>query len=70
VAQVLGNTPTVSRQSYIAPMVIEAFLAGLLPPGRVRRGDPGQETVRAVGRREELALVHFLERGRSPDDVG
>ena len=69
VAEVLGNTPAVSRQSYIAPLVVQAYLAGSLPPGRVRRVDPGTPTGRAVGRREELALVHFLERGRVPDDV-
>jgi len=69
VAEVLGNTPAVSRQSYIAPLVVEAYLAGSLPPGRVRRVDPGTPTGRAIGRREELALVHFLERGRVPDDV-
>ncbi len=66
VAEVLGNTPAVSRQSYIAPMVVEAYLAGSLPPGRTRQGDPGEQTVRMVGRREELALVHLLERGQVP----
>jgi DNA topoisomerase-1 len=69
VAEVLGNTPTVSRQSYIAPLVVQAYLAGSLPAGRVRRVDPGTQTARAVGRREELALVHFLERGGVSDDV-
>ena len=69
VAEVLGNTPAVSRQSYIAPMVVESYLAGSLPPGRVRRGDPGKQTARPVGRREELALVRFLERGRILEQV-
>jgi DNA topoisomerase-1 len=69
VADVLGNTPAVSRQSYIAPVVVEAFLAGSLPASRPRRGDPGPEADRAMDRREELALVRFLERGRSLDDM-
>ena len=62
VAEVLGNTPTVSRQSYIAPLVVEAYLAGTLPRGRSRHPGP-IEAARGFGRREELALVHFLERG-------
>ena len=62
VAEVLGNTPVVSRQSYIAPLVVEAYLGGWLPPGRGRSGDPQHQELRAVGRREELALVRFLER--------
>ena len=60
VAEVLGNTPVVSRQSYIAPRVVEGYLAGSLPPGRGRRGDPEQPELRTIGRREELALVRFL----------
>ena len=63
VAEVLGNTPAVSRESYIAPAVVEAYLAGTLPRGRSRRVEPGDQATRPVGRREELALVHFLERG-------
>ena len=62
VSEVLGNTPAVSRQSYIAPLVVEAYLAGTLPRGRSRRPGP-IEAARGFGRREELALVHFLERG-------
>ena len=34
VAEALGNTPAVTRGSYIAPAVIDAYLAGSLPPGR------------------------------------
>jgi DNA topoisomerase-1 len=63
VAEILGNTPAVSRESYIAPVVVEAYLAGTLPRGRSRRVEPGEQATRPVGRREELALVHFLERG-------
>jgi DNA topoisomerase-1 len=70
VAAVLGNTAAVSRQSYVAPVVVESYLEGSLPPGRTRLvGRPAGETI-AFGRREELALVRFLERadrGRPPD---
>jgi DNA topoisomerase IB len=49
----------VSRQSYIAPAVIDAYVAGELrrgrTPGGVRR--PG----RAPDRHEELALIHLIE---------
>ena len=62
VADVLGNTPAVSRRSYIAPAVVEAFLAGRLPVRRARRGEPRRDEVGPVDRREELALVRFLER--------
>ncbi len=41
VAEALGNTPTVSRQSYIAPMVLDAFAAGALPRGRATKGGHG-----------------------------
>ena len=67
VADVLGNTPAVSRQSYIAPVVVEAFLAGSLPLSRPRRRARGQEEVGPVDRREELALLRFLERSGSLD---
>ena len=63
VAEVLGNTPAVSRQSYIAPLVVEGYLAGALPRGRSRRVEPGEQATRVMGRRDELRLVHFLERG-------
>jgi len=67
VATVLGNTPAVSRQSYIAPVVVEAFLAGRLPASRSRRASPGHDEAGSADRREELALVHFLERSGSLD---
>jgi len=69
VAEALGNTPAVSRQSYIAPVVVEAYLAGSLPPGRKVRHDPGALAAGGFGRREELALVHFLERAGVAGDV-
>jgi DNA topoisomerase-1 len=69
VAEFLGNTPAVSRQSYIAPTVVASYLAESLPRGRARRRDLRTQTARPVGRREELALVRFLERGQSLDDA-
>ncbi len=69
VAEVLGNTPAVSRESYIAPVVVEAYLAGSLPRSRSRRPDPGEQAAHPIGRREELALVHLLEQGRSRDNI-
>ena len=65
----LGNTPAVSRQSYIAPVVVEGFIAGLLPLRRPRRGKQGQDEGGPVDRREELALVRFLERSGALDDT-
>ena len=59
VAEALGNTPAVSRQSYIAPVVIDAYVAGRLRRGRTPTGAgrPGLGT----DRREELALIHLIE---------
>jgi len=59
VAEALGNTPAVSRQSYIAPVVIDAYVAGELRRGRTPSGvrRPG----RAPDRHEELALIHLIE---------
>jgi hypothetical protein len=59
--------PLLLALDYIAPVVVEAFLAGLLPASRPRRGEPGQDEVGPVDRREELALVRFLERSGSLD---
>lgn len=55
VAHRLGNTPAVCRKCYVHPAVVDAFLAGelnALPPARARKGL----------RREEAALLRFLER--------
>ena len=59
VADALGNTPAVSRQSYIAPVVIDAYVAGQLRRARAstRRRGPGL----AADRREELDLIHLIE---------
>ncbi|WP_120992980.1 DNA topoisomerase IB [Stutzerimonas urumqiensis] len=54
VAQQLGNTPAVCRKCYIHPAVFDAFQAGALQ--RLKRSRE-----RKWLRREEVALLHFLE---------
>lgn len=63
VAEALGNTPAVTRGSYIAPAVIDAYLAGSLPPQRPSRLPDGDEGLssRPVSRRDELALIRVLD---------
>lgn len=59
VAEALGNTPAVSRASYIAPAIVDAHLSGKLPrgvPGTADRRRPTPPT-----RREELALIRLLD---------
>ncbi len=57
VAGNLGNTPAVCRKCYIHPAVMDAYLAGALPPG------PGSLNFRHA----ERALLTFLERAPNPD---
>lgn len=59
VGEALGNTPAVSRQSYIAPAVIDAYVAGKLRRGRTPTG--GHRLGPESDRREELALIHLIE---------
>jgi DNA topoisomerase-1 len=66
VAEALGNTPAVSRTSYIAPAIVEAHLAGKLPPGVPRFADRLPEA--PPTRREELALIRLLEKMGDPPD--
>jgi DNA topoisomerase-1 len=61
VAEVLGNTPTVSRTSYIAPRVVDAYLAGDLPEALTRASEASDRLQPGAERREELALIHLLE---------
>lgn len=71
VVDVLGNAPAVSRQSYIAPVVVEAFLAGLLPASRPLRGEPGQDRRGSVHRsRSILARGGGRLRSRGPVACG
>lgn len=70
VAAVLGNTPAVSRESYVAPVIVESYLEGSLPSGRTRVVDPPEQGSFTFARREELALVRFLERAGSGTRTG
>ena len=63
VAEALGNTPAVSRQSYIAPAVVRAHLEGSISRGI---GDPETVADKPVTRREELALVRLLDEIERP----
>jgi DNA topoisomerase-1 len=56
VAEALGNTPAVTRSSYVAPTVVEAFVEGELPRGNGSRRRPEPES-----REEELELIRLLE---------
>ena len=76
VAEALGNTPTVTRGSFIAPAVIDAYLAGSLPPGPVTEAPATGSALGTVpiSRRDELALIRLLEaaersRGRTKRQV-
>jgi DNA topoisomerase-1 len=64
VAEILGNTAAVTRGSYIAPAVIDAYLAGSLPPGRGSWASRGKTATGLdhVSRRDELALIRLLRR--------
>jgi DNA topoisomerase-1 len=53
VARSLGNTRAVCRKFYIAPAVVDAFLAGDLPPAPVARGAAGL----TVAEHDLLALL-------------
>jgi DNA topoisomerase-1 len=66
-AHALGNTLAVCRKSYVHPGVVDAYLAGALPPRRVNLRTPG---LRAPERRT-LALLRKLRAqaqrpGRAP----
>src|SRR2546421_5974899 len=68
VAERLGNTPTVCRNCYIHPSVIEAYARGKtieeFRPRRARRIERRQPEYTV----EELALLRLLARARRADD--
>jgi DNA topoisomerase-1 len=64
VAKALGNTPAVSRSSYIAPRVVDAYLAGDLPRALVKAGETTDQLQPDADRGEELALIKVLEAAR------
>ena len=55
-ASALGNTLAVCRKSYVHPGVVDAYLAGSLPPRRVRLATSGLR----AGERRTLALLRKL----------
>jgi DNA topoisomerase-1 len=67
VASRLGNTPTVVRQSYVHPAVLDAFLDGSLAggvgssPAASSEGGPAPADQPVLTRRDELALLRVLE---------
>jgi DNA topoisomerase-1 len=61
VALLLGNTPSVCRNSYVHPAVIENYLAGRLIDSLRRRAKPSR-TRRGALRPEEEAVLAFLQR--------
>jgi DNA topoisomerase-1 len=64
VAKALGNTPAVSRSSYIAPRVVDAYLAGDLPRVLARAGETTDQLQPDADRSEELALIKVLDAAR------
>ncbi|MCX7356427.1 MAG: DNA topoisomerase IB [Alphaproteobacteria bacterium] len=61
VSQTLGNTPTICRQCYVHPEIVEAYVTGGFTL-TVRRARERPETLRA----EERAVMAFLKRHLSP----
>jgi DNA topoisomerase-1 len=59
----LGNTATVTRGSYVHPVVVEAYLDGDLG-GQARRTTPADPSL-AVGPGEERAVRRLIRRQRS-----
>jgi DNA topoisomerase-1 len=70
VAKALGNTPQVSKSSYIAPRVVDAYLAGDLPQALATAGETADQLKPATDRREELALIRVLEAARDAGSSG
>jgi DNA topoisomerase IB len=58
-AEAIGDTPTVTRNSYIHPAVIDAFgeAGGIAGPGAAPRRPPGDAP---PTRRDELEVLRFL----------
>jgi DNA topoisomerase-1 len=64
VAQALGNTPSVTRASYVAPTVVAAFVEGAIGADlNGRRARPGS-------RGEELELIRLLEARAAEENGG
>jgi DNA topoisomerase-1 len=61
VARRLGNTREVCRKYYIHPVVLEAYLAGAVPPIPPQPADPKRERPSGALRKEELAVLEFIQ---------
>ena len=64
VAERLGNTPTVVRQSYVHPAIVDTYLEGRLGEG-LRPVAPGTGEMRAPTPADERAVIRLLERRRA-----
>ena len=69
-AERLGNTPTVARQAYVHPAVIEAYLDGGVRSGILAAADVASTTAEPPTPAEERAVLAILERaaGDRPGD--
>lgn len=61
VAARLGNTRAVCRKYYVHPAVQEAYLRGIVPPAPAPPQSTQREQPEAALRREEYALLAFLQ---------
>jgi DNA topoisomerase I len=69
VAELLGNTPAVARQSYIDPRVFDRYLSGWTIAGaleRIRSLDVADDRVRT---RLERAVVDLLDKNTESSAV-
>lgn len=66
VAERLGNTRAVCRKYYVHPVVIDAYIRGVVPPLPPPPKDPKRERRSAAIRREEAAVLQFIERESRP----
>jgi DNA topoisomerase-1 len=61
VARRLGNTRAVCRKYYIHPVVLESYLVGSIPPVPVLPPDQKRERPSGALRRDELAVLAFIQ---------
>ncbi len=58
----LGNTPAVTRGSYVHPAVLEAYLEGSIPRALVEAAEDDDAPLAAATRAEERAVMRLLRR--------
>lgn len=61
VAKRLGNTRAVCRKYYIHPVVLESYLEGSIPPVLPQPKDPKRERPSGALRRDEMAVLAFIQ---------